>query len=122
MRALRLGKSCSFNVSEARWEKFVKGNAVKISSKDLNPKGAIQNLTIKLFKVQPGGEFPAHVDPYAHFFYLISGTGEVQLGDEVHPIENGQTIIIEAGKKHGYRNTGSIAMYMLTMNIPNTVS
>lgn len=110
----------SINVSKTAWEKFEKGNAVNISSKDLNPEGTIKNLTIKLMRIQPGGEFPAHIDPYAHFFYLISGTGEAQIGDITQPIETSQIIIIEAGEKHGYRNTGSKDMHMLTMNIPKT--
>jgi quercetin dioxygenase-like cupin family protein len=122
IKAIEVRKSLSINVSNAEWQKFEKGNAVNIFSKDLNPQGVLKNLTIKLMKVQPRGEFPTHFDPYEHFFYLISGTGEAQLGDAVHPIEKGQTIIIEAGVKHGYRNTGSKDMYLLTMNIPNTVS
>jgi quercetin dioxygenase-like cupin family protein len=117
-----LSKSISFNLNKVDWKKFKKGNAKKIYSKDLNPEGIIKNLTIKLMRIQPEGEFPSHVDPYAHFFYLISGIGEVQIGDMIQQIEKDHIITIKAGEKHGYRNNGVKEMYMLTMNIPNSRS
>jgi quercetin dioxygenase-like cupin family protein len=111
-------QNSSFNMSEGDWEEFVKGNAKGISSKDVDPGGLITAFTIKLMRVEPGGEFPPHVDPYSHLFYLLSGVGEGLLGDNVYAMKPWHVTIVKAGIRHGYRNVGSEDMYLLTMNIP----
>ena len=109
----------SFNVMEGDWEDFVKGNAKGIHSKDVDPTGLIKAFTVKLMKVEPNGEFPPHIDPYSHLFYLLSGVGEGRLGENVYTMTKGHVMIVEAGATHGYRNSSTEDLYLLTLNIPN---
>ncbi len=111
-------QKASFNISEGKWETFLKGNAKGIYSKEVDPSGLIAAFTIKLMKVEPGGEFPPHVDPYSHLFYLLSGLGEGVLGNTVYLMKRNHVTIVNAGIRHGYRNIGNMNMYLLTMNIP----
>jgi quercetin dioxygenase-like cupin family protein len=111
-------QKASFNISKGNWEAFLKGNAKGIYSKEIDPAGLISVFSIKLMKVTPGGEFPPHIDPYAHLFYLLSGLGEGVLGTTVYPMKKGHVTIVNAGIRHGYRNIGNKDMYLLTMNIP----
>lgn len=108
----------SFNLNDVQWAQFEKGNAKGIYVKDLDPAGSIHKFTIKLMKVKPGGEFPPHVDPYSHLFYLIKGVGEGLLGENVYPMVMGHVTFVKAGVRHGYRNIGEEDMYLLTTNIP----
>lgn len=111
-------ENMSFNINETNWVRFEKGNAKNIDSKNMDPTGIIKKFTISLMRVRPGGEFPPHTDSYSHFFYVISGTGEGLLGEEVYKMESGHIAIVKAGERHGYRNIGKEDMYLLTMNIP----
>lgn len=108
----------SFNLNAVDWAKFEKGNAKGIYVKDLDPTGFIEKLTIKLMKVEPGGESPPHVDPYSHLFYLFKGTAEGLLGENVYRMEVGHVTFVKAGVRHGYRNMGEENLYLLTLNIP----
>ena len=111
-------KSTAFNINDTNWVKFEKGDAKNIDSKPMDPTGSITKFTISLMRVGPGGEFPPHSDPYSHFFYVISGSGEGMLVKDVYKMESGQILIVKAGERHGYRNTGKEDMYLITMNIP----
>jgi len=108
----------AFNLNDRSWVKFEKGNAKNIESKNMDPNGSINKFTISLMRVKTGGEFPPHIDPYSHFFYVISGTGEGLLAEKVYRMEAGFVTIVKAGERHGYRNTSKEDMYLLTMNIP----
>jgi quercetin dioxygenase-like cupin family protein len=108
----------SFNLNAVDWAKFEKGNTKGIYVKDLDPTGFIETFTVKLMKVKPGGAFPPHVDPYSHLFYLLKGTGEGLLGENVYRMERGHVTFVKAGVQHGYRNIGADDLYLLTLNIP----
>jgi quercetin dioxygenase-like cupin family protein len=111
-------QQASFNITERHWDVFLKGNTKGIYSKNVDPAGVISAFTIKLMKVEPDGEFPLHIDPYSHLFYLLSGHGEGLLGNTVYTMKKGHVTIVNTGIRHGYRNIGNEDMYLLTMNIP----
>jgi len=100
-------KSSAFNIDDTDWVKFEKGNAKNIDSKPMDPTGSITTFRVSLMRVRPGGEFQPHSDPYSHFFYVISGSGEGMLGKNAYAMESGQVLIVKAGERHGYRNTGT---------------
>ncbi len=71
-----------------------------------------------LTRVVPGGRFVPHCDPYAHLFYILSGTGEVLAGDERRTVSPGSIIRVAAGELHGYENNGETDLLLISLNLP----
>jgi quercetin dioxygenase-like cupin family protein len=92
---------------------FTKG----IVGKGLAPKGT-KDIDVTVTRVEPGGEFSPHHDPYHHVFYVFQGEGEVRFGEDVYPIGPETVVEVPAGEVHAYRNNGSVEMILLTLNIP----
>jgi quercetin dioxygenase-like cupin family protein len=60
----------------------------------------LENLTA------PGGGPPAHVHTREdEFFYVLDGTFEVRIGDELHVVEPGGFAFVPRGTVHNFRNT-----------------
>lgn len=71
-----------------------------------------------LTRVAPGGRFAPHRDPYGHLFYVLEGQGRVLVGKEEHAVGPGSAIRIVPGEEHGYENTGSGDLVLLSLNLP----
>jgi quercetin dioxygenase-like cupin family protein len=69
-------------------------------------------------RVDPEGGFAAHVDPYAHLLYVLSGTGLATSGGQEYPLLPGLVLQIDAGEEHSYRNTGPDQLVLLSLNLP----
>ncbi|MES1162017.1 MAG: cupin domain-containing protein, partial [Rhizobacter sp.] len=74
--------------------------------------------SIELTTVGPGGSSPTHVEPHAHVFYVLSGVGEVTVGDEIREVRPGSVSPIAAGDPHSFRNTGGESLEMLVIYHP----
>lgn len=60
----------------------------------------LENLTA------PGGGPPPHVHTREdEFFYVVDGTFEIRIGDELHAVEAGGFAYVPAGTVHNFRNT-----------------
>ena len=77
----------------------------------------IERLTVRLVKVEPGGEFPLHRDPYSHLFYIVKGSCEAHLGEDVYRLKSGHIAFVKAGEIHGYINNAEENTFLLSMNI-----
>jgi quercetin dioxygenase-like cupin family protein len=88
-----------------------------IRGKALAPKGT-KDMDVTVTKVEPGGEFALHDDPYHHVFYVVQGKGEVCLGEDVYTLDAETVVEVPAGEVHAYRNKGGTEMILLTLNIP----
>jgi quercetin dioxygenase-like cupin family protein len=77
--------------------------------------------SIELTSVGPGGFSPTHIEPHAHLFYVLSGQGEVTVGDEVKAVTAGSVSPISAGVPHSFRNLGDSALEMLVVYHPPRV-
>jgi quercetin dioxygenase-like cupin family protein len=71
-----------------------------------------------LTRVAPGGRFAPHRDPYAHLFYVLTGTAEVAAGEERRRVGPGSVVRIAAGEFHGYENSGMEELLLLSLNLP----
>ena len=71
-----------------------------------------------LTRVVPGGRFAPHCDPYAHLFYILSGTGEVFTGEVRCAVRPGSIVRIAAGELHGYENNGKTDLFLISLNLP----
>ena len=75
-------------------------------------------VKILLTKVEPGGEFPEHIDNYHHVMYFIKGEGKAILDRKSIEIRPNLLLEIPAGTNHGYKNTGGDDLILITVNIP----
>ena len=61
----------------------------------------LENLTV------PGGGPPPHVHTREdEFFYVLDGTFEIRIGDELHALGAGGFAFVPRGTVHKFRNTG----------------
>lgn len=68
----------------------------------------IEDFSGCLLGFMPGQTLPVHVHEHEHeVFDVVSGTGTVYLNDEAIVVGPGSVIVVPAGVRHGFKNTGS---------------
>ncbi len=55
----------------------------------------------------PGLGAPNHLHAVEEVLTIVAGEADVWVGDETHAATAGHSVIIPAGKFHGFRNTGT---------------
>ena len=72
-----------------------------------------------VMSIPPGGEVgeETHRRTEQTLFFL-SGTGEGVLDDEKFPIGPGDVVVVTAGTKHNFRNTGTKTLKLYTVYAP----
>lgn len=60
----------------------------------------------RYFEIQPGGWSTLERHRHPHCVFIIRGTGEVVLGDAVHPIAPFDCVYVAPGAVHQFRATG----------------
>ena len=109
-------KSELIRLEEIPWEPFG-GQTREIFRKSLSAKAFPSGFKASLTLARPGGVFPEHMDPYSHIFYILDGEGEASVEGQTIPLKKGNALTVEAGKKHGYRNSGPTDLVLITLNI-----
>lgn len=103
-------------LDELSWEPFggkTKGIFRKSLSTMAFPSGFKASLTL----AKPGGQFPEHMDPYTHIFYILEGEGEASVEGQAIPLKKGTALTVAAGKRHSYRNSSPADLLLITLNI-----
>jgi quercetin dioxygenase-like cupin family protein len=85
----------------------------------IGEKDGAPNFAMRQFVVAPGGFTPRHSHPYEHEVYVLEGAGEVSEGDVVHPLRQGDVILVRPDEVHQFRNTGETPMKFLCL-VPNS--
>lgn len=62
---------------------------------------------LRMIEVDEGGNTPDHSHPFEHENFVVSGSGEVMIEGNWHPVEAGDVIFVPPDVRHQYRNTGS---------------
>ena len=76
----------------------------------------IENLTA------PGGGPPPHIHTREdEFFYVLEGTFEIRIGDEVHALEAGGSAYVPRGTVHNFRNTADMPSRILVGFTPGGI-
>lgn len=60
----------------------------------------------------PGCGAPTHLHAVEEILTVLEGQAEVWLDDERSPMTVGQSLIVPAGRKHGFSNTGATMLHV----------
>jgi len=67
----------------------------------------------------PGQQHAAHVHAdQDKLYYVLSGTGEAQVGEDLRQVAQGDLILAPAGVAHGLKNTGPSPLVVLVVFAP----
>jgi len=72
-------------------------------------------LSLRITDVMPGEvTYPGHLHRESQeIIIILSGTGDIKIGDTVFPLKANDAIFIPEGESHLIRNTGDDAMRMV---------
>lgn len=65
----------------------------------------------------PGLGAPTHLHAVEEVLTVVSGRAEIWLGNEKSIVEPGQSVLIPAGRKHGFRNIASEGLLHVTATL-----
>lgn len=78
-----------------------------------------ERLTVNLFTLRAGGhtELGSHPSPFDEFYYVLSGTGRLQLGSPagVFALEPGTVAFIPKGTDHAVECDGGTDLELITV-------
>jgi mannose-6-phosphate isomerase-like protein (cupin superfamily) len=62
--------------------------------------------------VAPGNGAPTHSHPVEEVLTVRDGEAEMWMDDERVIVAAGQSLIVPAGRKHGFRNSGTVTLHL----------
>ncbi|NLF89630.1 cupin domain-containing protein [Candidatus Bathyarchaeota archaeon] len=68
----------------------------------------------------PGQALKRHTTPVDVFFYILEGTGEVEIGEETQKVQKDAVIDSPKGIPHLLRNTSDGVFRFLVVKLPKT--
>ncbi len=77
-----------------------------------------KNSQLVLMTLKPGEEIGEEVHTLDQFLRIEQGTGKAVLNDVEYDIADGSAIVVPAGTKHNFMNTGSEPMKLYTIYSP----
>jgi quercetin dioxygenase-like cupin family protein len=60
----------------------------------------------------PGCGAPTHLHAVEEVLTVLAGQAEVWVGDERTALAAGQSVVVPAGSRHGFRNTGETTLHV----------
>ena len=93
-------------------------DGVGVSRKILISPDEAPNFTMRLFTIQPGGKMPKHTNLVEHEQFVLTGSANVGIGDEIFIVHQGDVVFIPADEPHWYKNDGEDAFEFLCL-VPN---
>ena len=60
----------------------------------------------------PGRGAPMHLHAVEEVLSVIDGRAEISLGEEKAVLTSGQSVVVPAGVKHGFRNLGDMTLHV----------
>ena len=62
-----------------------------------------------------GKEIESHIDPMEEIYFIMSGEGEMTVGDDSRHVVQGDAIWVPAGSSHSLLNTGQVDCFILVV-------
>jgi mannose-6-phosphate isomerase-like protein (cupin superfamily) len=60
----------------------------------------------------PGTGAPTHLHAVEEVLTVLEGEAEIWMGDERGPVAAGQSVVVPAGCRHGFRNIGATQLHL----------
>lgn len=98
------------------------GNIIKDAKENENFRRVVftgPKSQLVVMRIPPGGEVGEETHHYTEqTLFFLSGTGEGTLDDKTFPIGPGDAVVVTAGTKHNFRNTGTEPLTIYTVYTP----
>jgi quercetin dioxygenase-like cupin family protein len=62
--------------------------------------------------IAPGAGAPPHFHPVEEILTVLAGEAEIWIEDLRHSVKAGQSALVPAGKRHGFRNSGATELHI----------
>ena len=82
--------------------------------------GTTSTATV-LFELDPGAELGVHTDSAEELLFIVQGSAEARVGDEVGRLETHQVALVPPMAPHGLRNVGEDVLRVLGTFSASTV-
>lgn len=69
----------------------------------LTARGSGAGFHMRRFVMEPGGGMPRHTNQVEHQQYVLKGSAQVGIGDQIYEVRAGDVVHIPAGEPHWYR-------------------
>ncbi|MDQ6693682.1 MAG: cupin domain-containing protein, partial [Chloroflexota bacterium] len=78
-----------------------------------------ENVTVEVYGFEPGGSLPAHRhNETEHVLTILSGTGDVRIGDKWINMREGESVLIPARLYHGIHNYATERLVVQQVSAP----
>lgn len=77
-----------------------------------------EGATLALYRIEPGHDLLPHAHHYEQIVYLLEGTADFHVGDEVHHLDAGGLIVIPPNVTHYIEVTGKDGVLELDVFTP----
>lgn len=77
-----------------------------------------EHAVVVIITLQPGESLKRHITPVDVFFYVLEGTGVIEIGDERETVEKDTLVESPAGIPHRWINESSAAFRVLVVKVP----
>ncbi len=98
------------------------GNVIEVTRENTNFREVLftgPKSQLVVMSIPPGGEVGEETHYYTEqTLFFLSGTGEAMLDDEIFPISSGDAVVVTAGTKHNFKNTGTEDLKLYTVYAP----
>jgi len=78
-----------------------------------------EHTQLVIMTIPPGGEIGEEVhEDIDQILSFVSGTGEAQVSGQKRKVQQGDLVVVPAGKKHNFVNTGPLPLVLYTVYGP----
>jgi len=75
-----------------------------------------EKLSLHISEIAPGTRaHPPHAHEGVEAFYVLEGSGVIEMEGETIQVESNQAVILDADRMHGLINTGNVPMKYLVV-------
>lgn len=89
---------------------------------DVRPLHSTEHVEVNMVTLKPGEALKLHVTPVDAFFYVLEGTGKVEIGEEVEQVGADMLVHSPARIPHRLFNDGSSDFRFLVVKTPRQAS
>lgn len=72
-------------------------------------------------EIYPDGYVALHEHDNVESYTILSGNGEMTVGEEVFPVEKWDVVFVESGQKHMLKNNGDEELLMMFVYTPGNI-